>query len=448
MAAGRNDTSVFSEHGSSTPTGEVKVNCKDLRERLPSGLRASISEQAISNQGAMEPSSDDDLKAIALGCGYGVANNLRGQLIFFTEPFRGNLDRARKEAAATRGGRSESTHINCSNAEATAFLSQLDYIVDDRTKSEVISVTSKMRCAQVEEYVRTKIAEDRARISSKMDRSQALTSEEQAFVNNHGLKSASLTQVWSCFTPAAKAARGCDLLTTAAMLLSGTSGTFKGLAQGANAAKGALRASVKTADDIPRNAGAVGSLAERHSFISPGQITDLPMVAKNEKMLGLGFFESRGDQIKNNIGGKLSDLGLIDYVPPNHPGLDRFMAKVSEESGRKVSIYSDFRSPGFKSKYSGTMGDIHESIETVIAKAPNQQAIAFNLTGFDPKKIGSRWSYTSGELAILFSEPRYFNAVRWYENGRQLSSQEVYRRFAPYRKNLKDILDFVTIPSN
>ncbi len=182
------------------------------------------------------------------------------------------------------------------------------------------------------------------------------------------------------------------------------------------------------------------AIARAQLQITESQIKTLPLVEKNQEMVALGFFRTSADDAAiATMDAKRIAMGLPKLTGVEvTPALNRFRNETQSRLSRKISIYPEFKGDGV----GPVMGGIKAKIDKTIELAPGRRSVAVDLTGFDPIHLkSSRYGFTNAEIALLYSNPRYFNATIWYRNGREIPSQEVYKMLAPYKGDLVQIME-------
>lgn len=180
------------------------------------------------------------------------------------------------------------------------------------------------------------------------------------------------------------------------------------------------------------------------SITTEDQIVELPLAQPDQRILILGIFQSKTDAVYERLKNLLFGFGRSPLGGRPRPTLERFARFIKKTLNRDTGIYSDFRSREFRSQVNGDLAIIHEAIEAAVTQSPNSQVIAFNLAGIDPRHVNADSEvgyWTNNELAIILSNPKYFNATRWYEGGRALAPHAVLERFGAYRQNILEMID-------
>jgi len=135
-------------------------------------------------------------------------------------------------------------------------------------------------------------------------------------------------------------------------------------------------------------------------------------------------------------------LGLDSPADP----LEGFAQSVEKQLHRRVVIYREFEGAHYISQ-SGKWWDgpreqstaiVEQAIHRAVALYPNKKILAFNLDGFDLKRLyradGTEiFSFTNFEVHLLLHDHHLFLATRWYLKGKELNSEEIEKFFAPLK---------------
>lgn len=140
-------------------------------------------------------------------------------------------------------------------------------------------------------------------------------------------------------------------------------------------------------------------------------------------MIALGFFDPPRRTLKENI------------------GLREFADRAIKTFDHPVVTYYDFPDVGYTQAVPrsgpGVVDTVKSAIESALLRAGGERVVLFNLDGFDLRAAFQQGQprknlYTAQELQLIFSDPRYFNATRWFQNGKELNEEQVRALFGEY----------------
>lgn len=127
-------------------------------------------------------------------------------------------------------------------------------------------------------------------------------------------------------------------------------------------------------------------------------------------------------------------LGLDSAQRP----LQDFADRRARELKRKVITYRSFAEAQYVDRQGAwwegspqeTTALVEQALRRAVARFPQSKIIAFNLDGFDPKRLWGpdgriAFSYTNFEVQLLLRDQALFLATLWYLEGRELSPHEV-----------------------